>query len=146
MKTELVPNASMSFLSCGSSPEINDAITMTVTVPMTTPSTVRKERNLCACKVANAIRKLSVVSCLLISIHLELRRGFFARRFDLIGRVRKRRAKKRPPQSKSIRSKRFNWIELCCLPSRIYPKKQANACRYRQRHKQIGRASCRERV
>src|ERR1041384_7298323 len=108
---------------------------MTVTVPMTTPSTVRKERNLCACKVANAIRKLSVVSCLLISIHLELRRAFFARRFDLIGLVRRGREKNLAPQSKSIRSKRFNGIELCCFQSRIYPKNQANACRYRQRHK-----------
>src|SRR5260370_37099145 len=68
MKTVLVPKASMSCLNFWSSPEMNDAMTITVTVPITTPSTVRNERNLWACSVANAILKLSVVSCLLILV------------------------------------------------------------------------------
>lgn len=48
---------------------MNEAMTITITVPMTTPSTVRNERNLCDLKVSNAIRTLSVTSCLFIPSH-----------------------------------------------------------------------------
>src|SRR6266480_1709519 len=83
---------------------MNEAMTMTVTVPITTPSTVRDERNLCACKVANAILKLSVVSCLLI--------------FQL-----------RP----SVRAQRLNRIQLRRLPRRIDPEEQPDTRRDAQR-------------
>src|SRR5688572_9029284 len=56
---ELVPKDSISLETRASIPETKAAITITVIVPMTTPSTVRAERSLCCHRVSNPMRTFS---------------------------------------------------------------------------------------
>lgn len=82
---------------------MNEAMTITVTVPMTTPSTVRNERNLCDLKVSNAIRTLSVTSCLFIPSH------------------------SRPPARESVDPQRLDGVQFRSLPVRVYSEEEPDA-------------------
>src|SRR5688500_7863909 len=56
---ELVPNDSISFCTRASIPETKAAITITVMVPITTPSIVSMDRNLCCQSVSSPMRRFS---------------------------------------------------------------------------------------
>src|SRR5215510_2071535 len=82
------------------------AITITVIVPTSTPTTVRKDRNLWSFNVERAIQRLSRRSCLFIQLQ--------------------------PPRA-SFSPQSHDRIQFGCLPGRVYSKKQANARRNHQR-------------
>src|SRR5215475_11131473 len=76
-KATLLPNCSICSLTPDSSPFASEATPITVAVPITTPSTVRNDRNLCDHNVVIARLRSSFACCLSINVLIPICRAAY---------------------------------------------------------------------